>query len=154
MSEVNEVLEAQLPVEDKEPEVPLSPFDYLKAKYPTAPGEVIIQSYKAQVPGGRVRLFELPEGKRAVLLRAISPLELAAIQADVAKLDPAKQLSELQFAVASKCTLWASFTKSGKLLDTDLRQSGAGLAVTLHAVIWDLSDYIDPAVIDNLIIDL
>jgi hypothetical protein len=151
MSEVNEVLEPHQPEEDK---VPLSPFDYLKAKYPTAPSEAIIQSYKSQVPGGRVRLFELPDGKRAVLLRGLSPLELAAIQADVAKLDQTKQLAELQFAVASKCTLWASFTKGGKLLDNDLRQAGAGLAVTLHAVIWDLSDYIDPAVIDNLIIDL
>jgi hypothetical protein len=131
-----------------------NPFEFIAKHFPTAPNELTIQGFKAQVPGGRVRFFQLPDAKRAVLLRAISPLELAAIQAEAAKLEPSKQLFELQVLVSSKCTLWASFTKSGKLLDSDLRACGAGLPVTLHAVVWDLSDYIDPAVIDSLIVDL
>jgi hypothetical protein len=138
----------------EEVKVPQTPFEYIASKYPGAPTETVIQSYKQQVPGGRVRFFELPDGKRATLLRAISPLELAAIQTEVLKLDQSKQLFELQAAIATKCTLWCSFSKSGKLADGELRAAGAGLAVTLHAVIWDLSDYIDPAVIDNLVIDL
>lgn len=142
------------PAAPAEPKVPLGPFEYIHTKYPHAPNEAVVQGYKAQVPGGRVRFFELPDGKRATLLRAISPLELAAIQVEVAKLEPAKQLFELQVAVAAKCTLWCSFTATGKLLDADLRAAAAGLAVTLHAVIWDLSDYVDPAVLDSLVIDL
>lgn len=149
---------SEVPVHDGElaaaESVPLSPYEYIKQKYPSAPSESHVQAWKQQVPGGRVRFFELPDGKRATFLRAISPLELAGIQADALKLEPSKQMSELQVAVAAKCTLWASFTTSGKLLDADLRSSAAGLPVTLHAVIWDLSDYVDPAVIDNLVIDL
>ena len=138
-----------------EVEVPQkTPYEYLAERYPSAPNEATIQSFKMQVPGGRVRFFELPDAKRAVLLRAISPLELAVIQTEAGKLELSKQLFELQVAVVNKCTLWCSFTKSGKLNDQELRASGAGLAVTLHAVIWDLSDYIDPAVIDTLSIDL
>jgi hypothetical protein len=148
---MSEEVQAAAPAEAK---VPLSPFEYIHTKYPHAPNEAIIQGYKAQVPGGRVRFFELPDGTRELMLRASSPLELAAIQPEVAQHEPTKQLFELQTAVTAKCTLWASFTQSGKLLDADLRASGAGLAVTLHAVIWDLSDYVDPAVMDNLVIDL
>lgn len=140
--------------DEQDVQVPTNPYEYLAKKYPTSPTEAIIQSYKAQVPGGRVRLFELPDGKRAVLLRAIAPLELAAIQEQAAKFDPNKQLFELQVAVVAKCTLWCSFTKSGHLPDVDIRACGAGLAVTLHAVIWDLSDYVDPTVIDTLSVDL
>jgi hypothetical protein len=133
---------------------PKTPYDLLAERYPSAPNKSQIESYKTQVPGHRIRLFELPDGRRAVILRAIAPLELAGIQAEASKFDVAKQLFELQVAVASKCTIWCSFTSSGKLTDSDIRNSGAGLAVTLHAVVWDLSDYIDPAAIDTLSIDL
>jgi len=143
---------ADAPVEQQA--APKSPFEYIIAKYPNAPSEVTIQGYKNQVPGGRVRFMELPDGKRALLLRAISALELAAIQAEARKFEETRQLYELQVAVASKCTLWASFTKDNKLSDAVLRQCGAGLAVSIHAAVWDLSDYIDPAVMDNLVIDL
>jgi hypothetical protein len=131
-----------------------SPFEYIIAKYPNAPSEAAIQSFKMQVPGGRVRFMELPDGKRAVLLRAISGPELAGVQAEARKFEETKQLYELQVAVATKCTLWSSFTPGNKLTDQQLRASGAGLPVSLHAAIWDLSDYIDPALFDNLVIDL
>jgi len=141
--------------EPEEPkEAPKSPYEYISSKYPNVPSEATIQTYKLQVPGGRVRFMELPDGKRAVLLRAISAPELAGCQAEARKFEETKQLYELQLSVASKCTLWTSFTQGNKLTEIALRQCGAGLAVSLHAAIWDLSDYIDPAVMDNLVVDL
>ncbi len=105
------------------------------------------------VPGGRVRLLELPDGKRAVFLRAMSAIEWQGIQAEVLKLTQDKQLYEMQVLVASKCTLLASFTALGRLTDQDLRGATAGLAPTLHTAIWDLSDFVEPSVLDQHVLD-
>ena len=135
------------------PEVPTNPFEYIAKKYPNAPSEAVVLGWKQQVPGARVRFFEHPDGKRSVYLRGISPLELATIQAEVSKLAPDKQVWEVQAAVSAKCTLWCSFTTTSKITVADLQAAGAGLAPTLYTVVCDVSDFVDPAVIDNFVLD-
>lgn len=141
--------------EVKDPEVKTPTiYDFL-SNFPGAPDEAQIKAWNQMVPGGSVRVFTMPDGKRVFVLRAITAIELAAIQAEVSKLSSQeKQIFELQIAVAQKCTLWTSINPTGKLTDADLRVSGAGTAPTLHAVVWDKSDFIDPQVLDSLIVDL
>jgi len=146
--------DSQSVVEMVAPAVPVDPISAIKTRYPNAPSQAVIDSWKQQVPGGKVRFFELPDGKRAFFLRAISPLELAKIQDTVARMDPSKQPLESQILIVTLCTLWSNFTQSGKLIDMELRQAGAGLPASMQAVIWDLSDYVDPAAMDSLILDL
>lgn len=142
-----------LPEEQLTPQQPKTPFEYL-ALFPGAPTPAQIDSYRQAVPGGRLRLLPMPDGKRLFLLRGFTAIEMQQFQAEAAKVAPEKQLYTLQVAAAARCTLWTSFVKSGKLTASDLEASGAGLASTLYTAIADLSDFTDPEVLDQLYIDL
>lgn len=136
-----------------EPKQPQTPFDFL-ALFPGAPTEAQVENYRTMVPGGRLRLLPMPDGKRLFLLRGFTALELLAGQEQAVKLSQEKQLAFLQTTMATRCTLWCSVVPSGKLQETDLAASGAGLASTLYSAIADLSDFMEPAVLDQLYIDL
>jgi hypothetical protein len=136
--------------EHKEPQ---TPFDYM-ALFPGAPTPHDIESYRKQVPGGRLRLLPLKDGKRLFLLRGFTALELLGVQTEAAKLSPEKQVAYLQVTISVRCTIWTSIVTSGKLTVQDLENSGAGLASTLYHTIMDLSDYNDPQVLEQLFVDL
>jgi hypothetical protein len=143
---------AAVPGTEAVPAQPKTPYDYL-ALFPGAPSAQIVESYRQQVPGGRLRLLPMKDGNRLFLLRGFTAIELSQVQAEVAKTPAEKQLMNLQIAMAARCTLWASITKNGKLTESDLHQTGAGLAPTLYHSIMDLSDYNDPDVLEQISID-
>ena len=135
------------------PPEPQSPYDFL-ALFPGAPTPDQIETYRKMVPGGRLRLLPMKDGKRLFLLRGFTALELQAIQADAAKAPAEKQGQIAQTSIVLRCTLWTSTETSGKLTEAGLAASGAGLVSTLNIAITDLSDYNDPAVLEQLYVDL
>lgn len=137
---------------EQQPKEPQTPLDYL-ALFPGAPSAAQIEMLKAQVPGGRLRLLPMKDGKRIFLLRGFTAVELQMIQQTVAKAAPEKQLYQMQVLLAIRCTQWTSISKSGELTELELNSSGAGLAATLHHAIMDLSDYNDPEVLEQLFVD-
>jgi hypothetical protein len=138
---------------EEKPKEPQTPFEYL-ALFPGAPDASTIESFKQMVPGGRLRLLPMKDGKRLFLLRGFTSLELLAAQNEASKVVPEKQITVLQTSMAVRCTLWTSIVKSGKLTEADLASSGAGLSATLYHTIMDLSDYNDPQVLEQLFVDL
>jgi hypothetical protein len=132
----------------------ITPFDFLQT-FPGAPDQATIESWKAQAPGRRVRLYHSTDAKRAYVLRGISALELAQVQTSLpANLTPEKVPGALQNVVAIRCTIWASETPDHKLSELVLQASGAGLAQTLHEIVCQLSDYADPVTIERCSADL
>lgn len=149
-------MNTQTPTDDQvtdQPTQPQTPFEFL-ALFPGSPTPDQIEAYRKMVPGGRLRLLPMTDGKRLFLLRGFTALELQGIQAEAAKAAPEKQDHVVQCTIAIRCTLWTSMTTSGRLTDVDLASAGAGLAPTLHYAITDLSDYNTPQVLEQLYIDL
>src|ERR1035441_5094807 len=73
------------------PQDPQTPAEFL-ALFPGAPTPDQIEAYRKMVPGGRLRLLPMKDGKRLFLLRGFTALELAAIQADALKAPAEKQI--------------------------------------------------------------
>jgi hypothetical protein len=140
------------PTTPAQPE-PQTPYDFL-ALFPGAPTQSQIDTFRSMVPGARLRLLPMPDGKRLFLLRGFTALELLGAQSEAVKLSPEKQLPFLQTKMAAHCTLWCSIVPSGKLTEMDLASAGAGLAGTLYSAVADLSDFMEPQVLDQLYIDL
>lgn len=141
------------PVPSQEPQA-LDPYSFL-AKFPNAPTRERVESWKQQVPGGRVRLKTSSDYKRIYLMRAMGGAELAQVQARLPQnMPPERYLVELQLAVTAHCCLWTNVAPDGKLTEEVLRASGAGLPSTLHEVVSVLSDYENPDVIERLSADL
>lgn len=134
------------------PAQPQTPSDYL-ALFPGSPSPAQVESYRQQVPGGRLRLLPMPDGKRLFLLRAFTALELAGVQAELQRIPEDKQANHLQVQMSIRCCLWTSVVKTGKLTENDLASSGAGLASSLYFAITDLSDFTAPAVLEQLFVD-
>ena len=147
MNETTELDQQAAPAE------PQTPYEFL-ALFPGAPTPSDIEPYRKMVPGGRLRLLPMKDGKRLFLLRGFTALELQAVQADAAKAPPEKQGQIAQTALVIRCTLWASTEVGGKLTEVGLQSAGAGLVSTLNFAITDLSDYNDPAVLEQLYVDL
>lgn len=139
-------------IEEQKTKEPQTPFDLL-ALFPDAPTPAQIDIYRQQVPGARLRLLPMKDGRRLFLLRGFTAIELQRVQQEATKVAPEKQLYQLQVLMASMCTLWTSISKSGRLTEVELNSSGAGLAATLYHAIMDLSDYNDPEVLEQLFVD-
>lgn len=139
---------------DQAEKQPLTPLEFLQT-FTGAPTLEVINDWKAQVPGARIKIFTSTDAKRIYVLRGINSLELAQVQAGLpANLGQEKLFPELQAQLASRCTLWTNDTKDGKLSIEAVKTSGAGLAQTLHEVIFQLSDFMDPETIERLTADL
>lgn len=149
-------MNTQTPVDEQaadQVKQPQTPFEFL-ALFPGSPTPDQIETYRKMVPGGRLRLLPMTDGKRLFLLRGFTALELQGIQADASKAAPDKQDYAVQCTIAVRCTLWTSMTTTGRLTDVNLAAAGAGLAPTLHYAITDLSDYTTPQILEQLYIDL
>ena len=139
---------------DAEKKTPVSPLEFLQT-FTGAPTIETINDWKTQVPGARLKIFTSSDAKRIYVLRGVNALELAQLQASLpANLPQEKLFAELQIQLAAKCTLWTNDTKDGKLSPEGIKASGAGLAQTLHEIIFQLSDFMDPETIDRLTADL
>jgi hypothetical protein len=133
---------------------PITPFEFLQG-FAGAPNQADIDSLKAQAPGGRIRLFHSTDAKRVYLMRGISAIELVQVQNLIpAGIHPDKLSGVMQTTVAIKCCAWTSETADHKLSDLALQAAGAGLTGTLHEIVCQLSDYMDPATIDRCSADL
>ena len=131
-----------------------NPYEFL-ASFPNAPTREQVESWKAQAPGGRIRMKASGDFKRVFIMRAIGGTELAQLQTRLpSNITQDRLPQELQIAVACHCCLWTSVTPDGKLTDLVLRGSGSGLPLTLHEVVSVLSDYEDPEMIERLSADL
>jgi hypothetical protein len=133
---------------------PLSPLEFLQT-FTGAPALEVVNDWKAQAPGARLKIFTSSDAKRIYVLRGITALELATVQSGLpTNLPQEKLFSELQTAIAVRCTLWTNWTKDGKLSMDAIKSSGAGLSQTLHEIIFQLSDFMDPETIERLSADL
>jgi hypothetical protein len=133
---------------------PRNPYEFIAA-FPNGPTKDQLELWKAQAPGGRIRMKASSDFKRVFIMRAIGGTELAQLQARLPQnIAPERLPQELQIAVAVHCCLWTSATPDGKLTDLVLRASGSGLPITLHEVVSVLSDYEDPETIERLSADL
>jgi hypothetical protein len=140
-----------LTTEEIAPAEPKTPWDFL-ALFPNAPTQQAIEAMRMQVPGGRLRLLPMKDGKRLFLLRAFTALEMISAQAEAGKVAPEKQLAMMQSILVTRCILWNSIN-GGKLTEADLMNSGAGLASTLYHAIADLSDFVEPQFLEQLFVD-
>lgn len=134
---------------------PIDPYEFL-ATIPDAPTKAKIEGWKAQTCNGRIQVFS-PDfsGKRAFIVRGLSTREMEAAQAEVpANTAPDKIEAELQRATVAKAVLWTNVTKTGVLDAEALKLSGAGLAYALYEVVCKLSDFLPPAMIEQLSADL
>lgn len=131
------------------PEKPKSPLEQLKESTSNFPSDAKIQSWKAQAPGGRVKIFS-PDGSRVFILRGFSGLELSTWQTRVMKnaTDPDR---EVQLMAVAACTLFCSF---GSLDEETLRTGPAGLPESLFSLIQNLSDFYDPVSLFNYSMEL
>lgn len=128
------------------------PYEFL-SRYPGAPNKNDIEHYKAEAPGGRIRLFSPDNGKRIFLTRAVSGLEMQTI----AKMIPANaedQMAEMHVRVAAKGVVWTNITRDGSLDESDLKGGTAGLPSTLYTLVSMLSDFMPPEAIEQFSIDL
>lgn len=139
--------------DEQQPKQPQTPYEYL-ALFPGAPTQIQLEELKQRVPGGRLRLLPMRDGKRLFLLRGFSALEQAEVEAALERIPVEKRLYQQQVLIALKCTIWNSVTADHKLKDTDLASFGAGLAPTLFTAIADLSDFTDPMALEQLFVDL
>lgn len=138
-----------------EPQKGLNPYDFI-ARFPGAPDKAKIDSWKQQVPGGRIKLKVSGDEKRVYIMRAISGLELGKLTQQILQqaLPQEKLASELTSLVVCTCCLWTNASPTGQLTDQMLKASGSGLADTLHAVLSELSDYETPETIERLSVEL
>ena len=132
----------------------ITPFEFLQ-KFAGAPSQEQINEWKQQAPGARIRLFHSSDGTRIYLLRGIGGQELAQLQASLPpNIAPEKVPTEVQNLIAIRCCVWTNSTIENKLSDLALKGAGAGLPQTLQEIIYQLSDYMDPATIDRFSADL
>ena len=134
------------------PEVqPISPAQFL-AGLPGAPSAAQLDSWKAQVPNNRIRLFA-PDMKRVYVLRGINGMEMANIQKAVPANAEDKD-REVQLIACERAILWTNATPNHKMTVQELRTAAAGLPVSLFSIIVELSDFMDPERIAMLSGDL
>jgi hypothetical protein len=126
-----------------------TPFEKLRKSTVGFPSDAKISAWKAQAPGGRLKVFS-PDGVRVFILRGLSGLELASIHNNVPK-NASNPDAEVQIAAAAKCTL---FTSAGPLTEEALRTGPAGLSESLFAFVQNLSDFYDPVQLFNLSMEL
>lgn len=131
MSEPNETPQTQAPQ-------PVDPLEFLQ-QFPGAPSRQHLENLKKEVPGGKLRIFS-PDGKRVFILRGISGLEMAKLQAEVPK-NSSNPEWDLQLKACAACIVWSSL---GHLDEMALRAGPAGLPDSLWALIQSLSDFYDP----------
>jgi hypothetical protein len=154
MSETPEVLATTLPEGDTAQGV-VDPYTFL-AEFKGAPTKAQIEQWKTSTCNGRVKLFTPdPSGKRVFILRGLSARELEAVQNDIPANTAQERLEgEMQRATAAKATLWTSLTPTGKIVGDDLRNTGAGLTSSLYELVFQLSDFLTPVMLDKLSTDL
>ena len=146
-----------MPEEVQKPEPQLSPGQFLATFSPDAPDNAALVSFKEQVPGGRIKIQQLPDLKRVYVMRGLSGDELSKIEQmipGINNLPPEKAQQALQYAIASRCTLWTNRTPDRKETEASLRAAGSGLAQTLNVTINDLSDYHSPDILQQLSIEI
>jgi hypothetical protein len=132
----------------------LTPVQFL-GQFPDAPTQDQIDSLKQQAPGGRIRLFHSSDAKRVYLMRGVTGVELAGLQAKIPQnTDPDKIPGLVQILVAAHCCVWTSATQDHKLNEQVLRGGTAGLPETLHEIVCQLSDYMAPVDIQRFSADL
>lgn len=132
-----------------------TPLEVLASLSDDAPSQDVINGWKSQVPGNRVRVYFSTDMKRAYVMRPISALQLQRVQEQLPKANaPEEFAANLQRAVAAGCCLWTNQTANRKLTEIDLNGSGAGLSATLQEVVSQISDYADPVTIDRFSADL
>ena len=126
-----------------------SPFDKLRNSTAGYPSASKIASWKAQAPGGRLKIFS-PDGVRVFILRGLSGLELSAIHGGIPK-NSSNPDADVQIASVARCTL---FTSAGELTEEGLRTGPAGLPESLFAIVQNLSDFYDPVQLFNFSMEL
>ena len=124
-------------------------FDKLRKSTVGFPSDAKISGWKAQAPGGRLKVFS-PDGARVFILRGLSGLELSSIHNNIPK-NASNPDSEVQIASVAKCTL---FTSAGPLTEEALRTGPAGLPESLFAIVQNLSDFYDPVQLFNFSMEL
>jgi len=148
-AETTEVLKGDKPQPQK------TPFDFL-AEIPGAPSKEIVLAWKAQVPNSRVRLVA-PEGGtgRVYIMRAVGALEYDQLLGRIpANANERAVAEEERRQVASTCCLWTNSISGNKLTPEALQAGAAGTAAMLYTVVMELSDFVEPARLELLSIDL
>lgn len=129
----------------------LDPYKMLEAL--GGPNKETIERLKAQVPGGRVRIYSPDLAKRVYVLRALSGLEWA----DARKRVPSNSSdpdNDFSINVAIKSCVWTSTTRTQKLSETELRTGPAGDPSTLFSLVAMLSGFVDPSAFNVLSAEL
>ena len=126
-----------------------TPLDKLRRTTVGYPSEAKLSAWKAQAPGGRLKIF-CPDGGRVFILRGLSGLELAGIHAAVPK-NSSNPDADVQIASVARCTLFCS---GGELSEEALRTGPAGLPESLFAIVQNLSDFYDPVQLFNCSMEL
>lgn len=156
-----EVAKIQEQTEEQTKQSFKDPYELL-ATFPNAPNKTDIEHYKAQSPNGIIRLFAIGP-KRVYLVRGLSGIELAGIQGQIPSnlgaglADEVKAMkidAEVAIHGASKGVIWTSTTKDGKLSPEQVRGGSAGLPSTLFTLVSYLSDFLEPAALDAMSIEL
>jgi len=130
------------------------PFDPMKilADIPNAPTKAHIDSWKAQVPNGIIRVFPA-SGKRVFFLRGITGLEMRKMQEKILPGAPNPE-QEFQLLALEAACVWTNLTADHKLTAEYLRTATAGLPFTLWAIVESLSDFIPPQQLYEMTFDL
>lgn len=134
-------------VRNEQPQ-PVDPYEFL-AQFPNAPSRQYLEGVKKEAPGGKLRIFS-PDGKRVFILRGISGLELARLQAEVPK-NSSNPEWDLQLKACATCIVWSNL---GPLDEMALRAGPAGLPDSLWMLIQALSDFYDPVQLTTFSADL
>jgi hypothetical protein len=133
---------------------PVDPLQFLTNA--GGPSKAQVDAWKAQTCNGRVKLFT-PDGtlNRVFILRGLSARELEAVRGELpVNVSPERAPLEMQRLVVIRGTLWTNINKTNKLDTEALTASGAGLIESLYALISDLSDFLDPVMLEKLSADL
>lgn len=132
---------------------PVTPLEFLKT-VPGAPSAAEIEAYKAQAPGGRMRMFA-PDNtaKRVFLVRAVSGLEMESLSKQIPE-NASNPEVEMQIATCVKAVVWTNLTQDGLTDELFWRRSTAGLAPTVFRLVMQLSDFIDPETVEMLSAEL
>ena len=134
---------------DPQEETPLkTPAEFL-ASFPGAPSPSRIEEFKSQVPGGRVKFFTSPDGKRVYLYRGYNGLDMLKFEGQVVENSKTHD-QDFKIVVVSNCVLWTNTTSNGTVDVLGLRSAPAGLPETLFHLITLLSDFYDPDMLDQL----
>jgi hypothetical protein len=137
------------------PEVKVvDPHEQLVKAFAGFPTKAALEAWKLQVPGHRLRVFPLPDGKRVFVLRGLTALELQALQLEASRFSQEKQGTEVALLIATRGQIWTNLSSVGKLTIDEFRAAGAGLAQTIHYAVLGASDFLDPVAIEELSFDI